>query len=292
MRQRLSIVLVLRLAACGLLSTCVVSSADEVRVFIPAFESPGSLGLNVATVLNLQIWQTLRRAPTPNPLGLSFGDGLVIWDENPLERPSHADAEQAGALDQISADMVLWGKAYAYGGGVVVQSHLTFSDGNLRRRARPEQWNIHVPTGDGGVELTADVPARRYTFEPIVLGSDVVARYSAPAALKIYSAKEGGAELGTLNAQLFKARQHEGDNVLVVSNPGPAQVKGWVRLPRLSASRVEVVDFVGGLIRVMRADWNGARTLIKRVVENTHTPTALRIDSLLYLGLLDEKQGH
>jgi hypothetical protein len=290
-RQRLSGVLVLRLAVCGLLSTCVTSSADQVRLFIPAFESPGSLGLNVATVLNLQVWQTLRRAPTPNPKGLSFGDGLILWNDDPLDQPSHAAAERAGALNDVSADMILWGKAYAYGPGVVVQPHLTISDGNVARRARPEKWKLDIPTGDGGVTLTADVPARRYTFEPIVLRSDVVARYSAPAALKIYSAKEGGAELGTLGAQLFRARQHDGDRVLVVLNPGPAQVEGWVRLPSLSASRMEVVDFVGGLIRVMRTDWDGARTLIRRVLENTHTPTALRIDSLLYLGLLDEKQG-
>ena len=79
--------------------------------------------------------------------------------------------------------------------------------------------------------------------------------------------------------------------MLLVSNPGrPEQVQGWVRLPKLSETRTEVVDF-GGLVRILRADWAGARTLLNRVVQNDHAPSALKADSLLYLGLLAEKEG-
>jgi hypothetical protein len=269
----------------------VSAGADEVRVFVPAFESADALGLNVATVLNLQVWQTLRRAPWPNPKGLSFGDGVVIWDKEPLEVPTHAGAERLARMESVSADVVLWGKAYRFGQGVVVQSHLTLSDGNLMRKTRPERWEIRLPTANGSVSLTADLPSHRYTFEPIVLDSAVVAGYSEPSSLKIYSDKAQGRVLGTVG-DYFTARQHDGENVLLVSNPGrPEEVQGWVRLPRLSETRTEVVDFAGGLVRILRADWSGARALLNRVVQNGHTPSALKTDSLLCLGLLAEKEG-
>ena len=50
---------------------------QEFRLYVPAFTGPDALGTNVATVLNLQVWQTLRRAPTPNPDALDFGRG--VW---------------------------------------------------------------------------------------------------------------------------------------------------------------------------------------------------------------------
>ena len=40
---------------------------DQVILLIPAFEGPDALGLNVATVLNLKLFSTLRKAPWPNP---------------------------------------------------------------------------------------------------------------------------------------------------------------------------------------------------------------------------------
>jgi hypothetical protein len=64
-----------------------------------------------------------------------------------------------------------------------------------------------------------------------------------------------------------------------------------VHLPELSFNRSEVVDFTGGVIRVMRGDWEGAYELLERVVENPKTPVPLRIDSLILQGVAKEQRG-
>ena len=77
----------------------------DVALYMPALEADGPLGFRAATVLNLQIWRTLRKAPTPNRAGLSFGSGVVVWDPEPLDALTHeAAAREARAVD---ADLAL-----------------------------------------------------------------------------------------------------------------------------------------------------------------------------------------
>ena len=66
---------------------------------------------------------------------------------------------------------------------------------------------------------------------------------------------------------------------------------GWVRLPRLTASRTEVVDMLAGIIRVYRSDWLGAEEYFDRVLENPATQTPLQIDAHLYRGMTMERRG-
>jgi hypothetical protein len=70
----------------------------------------------------------------------------------------------------------------------------------------------------------------------------------------------------------------ERDAVYVRSRQGR---EGWVRLPELAANRSEVVEFVSAMVRIYRADWDGARELLGRVVDAPTTPTALRVDAAL-----------
>ena len=53
-------------------------TTDEIRLYVPAFDGPGSLGKNVATILNLQIWRTLRKEPDKDPKGEDFGRGMMV----------------------------------------------------------------------------------------------------------------------------------------------------------------------------------------------------------------------
>jgi len=252
------------------------AAGDTVTLYAPAVRSerPG-LGFAVSAVVGLQVWQTLRKAPTPNPRHLSFGDGLVIWDPIPAGLATHEDAEAAARKADIGAQLVLWGEAYEFGDGVVVQLNLSLPRYHDFREATPEIWRFQWREGGPGIEC--DLPSRRYSFEPIVLDRAIVERYSRPDAIALYSRAEGGEEVGRLGGR-FLALRSGPDAVYVRSAAGR---EGWVRLPELAASRSEVVDFVSALVRVYRADWEGARTLLARVVESSTAPTALRTDAAL-----------
>jgi hypothetical protein len=250
-----------------------------VTLFVPAFDGPGSLGRNVATILNLQVWQTLRKAPFPNPSNVTFGDGLVLWDDKPLSPHTHDQAVRA-ARDS-AADLVLWGTASRYGSGVVVQSYLTMPASD-----QPRIWEVTVGGADGAARIGIDVPRLRYEFRPIVLTRAVVDSYTSPEALKLYASTTSTEATGSVG-NAFTALEQGGSVARVESNG----TRGWIRLPSLSASRTEVVDFTGGIIRMFRADWDGAARLFQNVIANPATPTTLQLDAHLYRGAALERAG-
>jgi len=257
----------------------IVAQRPPVTLFVPAFEGPESLGRNVATILNLQIWQTLRKAPFPNPSNVTFGDGLILWDEKPLSSQTHDDAARVARNNE--ADLVLWGKASRYGDGVVVQAYLT-----MPVSERERIWEVAVPGRDGASRISVEVPRLRYEFRPIVLTRAIVDSYLSPGALKLYASPTSMEVIGNVGGAFTALEQ--GGNVARVESNG---TKGWIRLPLLSASRSEVVDFVGGIIRVFRADWDGAARLLQNVIANPQTPTTLRLDAHLYRGVALERAG-
>jgi len=252
------------------------AAQDTVTLYAPALasERPG-LGFAVSAVVGLQVWQTLRKAPTPNPARLSFGDGVVIWDPVTAGIDSHEAAEAVARKANIGAQLVLWGKAYEFGDGVVVQLNLTLPRYHDFRERTPEVWRF--AWHEGRAVLEADLPSRRYSFEPIVLERSVVERYSRPDAIALFSQPEGGTEVGRLGGRFLALRS--GPDAVFVR---PAQGRdGWVQLPELAANRSEAVDFVSAMLRIYRADWEGARALFARVVESPAAPAALRLDAAL-----------
>ena len=281
--KRLSLIIILILIVLFARVAVVNAAVDQITLFIPGFEGPGALGRNVATVLNLQIWHTFRRAPWPNnPENLDFGRGLIIWDNRPLKSQSHREAEQMAKDIRILAQMVLWGKAYRYGNGVVVQTNLSIPAYNDFRDNQLEVWRISLQ----GKTVQVDIPRRRLEMSSIVLRSDVIERYSLPSALKIYKNRVGGEPIGEV-----------GDSYIGIQfEPGLAKVRsgnieGWVRLPELGKKPTEVVDFVAGVIRTFRGDWQGAASSMRRVIDNPSTRTPLRIDAYLYWGMALERLG-
>jgi hypothetical protein len=264
--------------ACAVWIPGFASPTDEpdITLYMPALASEGPLGLRAATVLNLQIWQTLRRAPFPNPDRLSFGNGTVMWGETPLTEASHDGAErQARSLD---ADMVLWGKAWRYGGGVAVQVYLTIV--NTPGRDAVRRWSAGVTQDGKTVSLAVGLPRLRYEFAPIVLTSEVVESLRSPAGLPVVAEKGSARVLGDVGPS-FQALQHDGPWVKVQSG----SLQGWVHVPQLSRRRSEIVDFVGGVIRVMRNDWAGAAALLERVTANPEAPRGIQVDASLLLAL-------
>lgn len=252
------------------------ASADTVRLYVPALlaERPG-LGFAVSTVVGLQVWQTLRKAPTPNPQGLSFGEGEVIWDPLPASFTDHDGAEAAARSGNLGAQFVLWGKAYEFGDGVVVQLNLSLPRYHDFRERTPEIWRFGWQPNKH--ELEADMPARRYSFEPIVLDKAVVARFSRPDAITLYASRDERRKVGRVGGRFLALESVPG----AVKVRTAAGQEGWVSLPDLATQRSEVVDFVSGLVRIYRADWHGARELLARVSESPVAPTALRLDAAL-----------
>jgi hypothetical protein len=51
------------------------------------------------------------------------------------------------------------------------------------------------------------------------------------------------------------------------------------------------VDFVAGVVRTLRGDWEGAASFMRRVVENAGTKTPLKADAYLYWGMALERLG-
>jgi hypothetical protein len=252
-----------------------------VKLYMPALASDGALGLRAATVLNLQIWNTLRSAPTPNPEHITFGSGLVIWAPSPLRVASHDSAEAAGRAE--GADMVLWGKAWRYGDGVAVQAYLTLVDAV---RDTASRWVTRVTREGGPVSLSVGVPRERYEFAPIVLESAMVESLESPAGLVIVAAKGSNQVLGPVGPD-FRAWTHDRDWTEIQSGV----IRGWIHVQQLSRRPSEVAEFVGGIIRLQRQDWVGAAQLFEHVIANPDAPPSVRVDANLMLALARSHYG-
>lgn len=281
MTKRLLIIIVLVFSLTQ--SGFVMAAVDQVTLFIPAFSGPGALGRNVATVLNLKTWHTFRRKPWPhNPDNLDFGRGLIIWDSKPLKEQSHNEAEDIAKDLRILAQLVLWGKTYPYGDGVVVQSNLSIPSYDDFREKKLEVWSVSFK--ERTVEV--DIPGRRLEMASIVLKRDIIEQYTLPSALKIYRNRVGGKPIGTVGDS-YIGIQFEHGLAKIISGG----TEGWVRLPKLGERPTEVVDFVAGVIRTFRGDWQGVVSSMRRVVENPSTRTPLKIDAYLYWGMALERVG-
>jgi len=253
---------------------------DTVALFVPAFASDDTVGLRAATVLNLQIFQTLQKAPFPNPNGVFYNnDGLVIWSPEPLPVASH-DSALAHAR-QFRAEMALWGTAWRYRDGVAVQAYLTVDD---RVEAEAWRWTVTVPHEDGPVSLGVGLPRLRYEFTPIALANDAVQALESPASLEILADSGSATVIGRVGAN-FRAIRQAGEWVLITSGP----VTGWLHVPQLS-SRSEIVDFAGGIIRILRTDWIGAEQIFRRVLRKPAS-SAITVDAHLLKAFALARQG-
>jgi hypothetical protein len=277
--------LLLLAIACLAPSPGKAQAVDQITLLIPAFEGEGALGVNVATALNLRIWPTLRRHPWPeNPNELDFGPGLILWDPRQLVEQSHKEAEKQAKDLQVLAQLVLWGKAYHYGGGVVVQANMSQPQYRDYREQHNELWQISL----GDHTVIADVPRRRYEIGAIVLRPDVIERYSLPSALQMYPGRSVGTPLGPVGSS-YKGLQFEPElGWAKVRSDGQ---EGWVQLPELGKYPEEVSSFVSGLIKIYRGDWEQAQQAMQKTLNIDTLRTPLRIDANLYAGMALEKTG-
>ncbi len=266
----------------------------QISVYVPPFEGPIGLSNSVSTILRLQIWQTLRKTDHINSPEISFGDGVVKWGPHHLPQLSHRSAETMAHHGRILSQVVLWGTVQEYGGGAIVQAYLSiplyerindqyYAD---MRNKNKEVWTVSIPVDQTEFVFVHDIPRRRLYFEPIVLTKQVIENYSALNSIALYDPQNTNQRIGTVGNSLEALVQH-GDKALVTSQG----VTGVVKLPELSASRSEVVDFVSGLMGIFRGDWKRALHYFAQVVDNPNTPTEVRIDAYLYRAMANNQLG-
>jgi len=263
-----------------------VARGQQITVMVAPFDSMGQgdpeIGKKASIILNLQIWQTLRIPAT----GVGRNTkGSVTWDITSKPPASYLEAEAlARQQTEDEPQIILWGRAWRYGGGNVVEAFLSIRSDVKPSAFTSDLWKVSMPDGTA---VGVGVPRRQIDFRPIVLRPDLLAKLRDPGGLTLYASPAGDTVLGTAG-DYFRALQQGPDSAQVVL---PNGTKGWVRLPNLSRERSEVVHFAGALVRVFRQDWPGAKELLAKVVNNPNAPAAVKIDSYLYLAVAEDKTG-
>lgn len=245
---------------------------DNGVLVVTAFGSDEpTVGKLAMAVLHLQVWQTMRKPRSGGPTK------IVYWDESVAPR-SYAEAEEVALTDE--APMALWGRAWDYKPGLAIQAYLSVR-GDLSQAAGPI-WKVNLPR-HGPIQVA--VPARRYDFTPIVVKSAVATAAGKLTAIPVYDAKGSTVAVGALG-ESFKALQQDGEWAKV-------QVDGrtrWVHLPGLDGQRSEIVSFLGGLIRLRRGDWDGARALLEPLARDPRARTNVRAHAYLLLAAAAAQQ--
>jgi len=250
----------------------------NVKTLVPTFGGATSVGANVSTILALRLWTTLRPRPNPNPNNLFFGVGQIEWSERVIEDSPDAALQVA---NETRSHLALWGSVEEYGRGVVVTASLAVPTGQAVLRAR-QTWTVTVQD----IRLELGVPNSSYQFSPLVLTSDVVAKYSRPNQVRICQNKDPNCNGPALRAP-FRAIKLEGDFILVRQPNGSI---GWAPLPNLSEAQGEVVDFTAALISYLRGDFEQAESYFSKV-RDSNAESLVRNDASLLGGISRFRRG-
>jgi hypothetical protein len=239
------------------------------------------IGNRVGVILNLQIWQTLRIPPAGPGRNTR---GLVYWDVDSKPPASFAEADALARRWGDDAQLILWGKAFPYGRQYLVQAFLSIRGQIGGAPAGKAIWKLTAPDGK---PMSVDIPEWQVNFAPVALRPEVVAELRDPSGLKLYSERSGGNEIG-FAGDSFRALEQDSDAAKIVLPDGRT---GWVRLPQLSSAPSEVVWYTGGVMRILRQDWAGAREMFRKTLNISHTPRAVRVDALLYQAIAADHLG-
>lgn len=256
------------------------SSTDSVGVYTPAFSNQGalgqsgsSIGVNAAAFLNLQLWRTLL-VPINLDGSRNFASkGILWWDVPGRPIDSHALAE-IYARDSL-VQMTYWGEAFEYGDGVVIQSYLSLPRYNDFRVDYNERWRLTIQ----GVPIEVDMPRRRYDFSPILLGRNAIEKYTSPFAFDF--CPEDGSACSKIDYGGFTAISHDPDcsYVELHANRKRGKICGVIA----TDGKPEVIDFIAGIVRIMRADWARASDSLRAVIDNPDADVRLQVSARLLL---------
>lgn len=268
----------MRVASLAVLVALLVPAAphaaqaqNRVQIAVDNLASRDGLGGNVSAVLNLQIWKTLRRAPWPNPAKLDFGSGVIYWFET--RGASVSDAEGAQAMAEADGyDMLLWGAAQTYGGGVAVDVYLTAP----RDRMPLATWTLGGSGKESGPGPALAPPRDLYAFAPVILTRAVVQAYTSPGALFLCTAKTLTCADPRPVGPGMVAQRQEGEWSFIRPHDG---APGWLRTPDIGAGGNDISNFAGGLVSYGRGDFEQAAKLFRRVAASPTAGPAIGADA-------------
>ena len=245
---------------------------DQVAVLIPTFRGEQPIGDIVRNVLVLQVWRTLRAAPTPNPRRLHFGRGMVWWDNG---SPANV-ADLYRRIDDLQAQLGLWGVASGFGDDIVVQGQLAVPGGPDSRTTRYEIWRLTLR----GQPIELGLHRSVFELPPIVLPYELVRHHTSVGVLRVCAERRLPCE-GPPVQNGMRASQHDGPWVRVAT----PEAEGWVHLGELGGLSDDITNFTGGLIRYMRGDFAGAAELLSFFIANQKIRPRFRYDALLLRAL-------
>jgi hypothetical protein len=252
--------------------------AESGALVVTSFSGEDRAGGKAMAVLQLQVWQTLRRPSAGGPTR------TVYWDDT-VSPTSHTEAAEIARVDEVP--MTLWGRAWDYKPGLAIQAYLTLRADTDSSDVNEAVWTVAVPSGPGNDhrKIAVKMPARRYEFTPIVVKSSVVATVGELTRIPVYETRGSTSPVGALGGS-FKAIEQNGDWAKIDTD---GKIR-WVHLRGLAGESAEITRFVGGLIRVLRRDWPGARVLLEALVQDPATRSSLRADAYLLLAAATAQQ--
>jgi hypothetical protein len=257
---------------------------QDISVLVAPFDSTragvSAIGNQAAMILNMQIWQTLRR---PTTAGAPSASGKVLWASFVDPPSSPQGARQVATYIADNPRLMLWGRAWKYGNGLVVEAFLLVRGETDDPSLRDVLWTVPLATGGS---LQVGPPRTEVEFEPIVVRSDLLADLTDLSGLKLYADRDSNQVIGHVG-NAFRALAQYPDRAQVTAGGKT----GWVKLSNLSATHSEVVDFTAGLLRIYRHDWVGASELMTKVLDSPKLPMSVRIDANLYLALAAAQMG-
>ncbi|MGO8316053.1 hypothetical protein ACC848_05575 [Rhizobium johnstonii] len=254
--------------------------AEPLRVFVAQFTGPGGVGQSMMTTLYFELLKSFDRKGEKGV--------WVLYGKEPLDDGTYGAAIARASLPSARADVVVWGNVTPYGQDLVVQSYLAVTPIADERAVRPELWRVERETTRGKLAVELGLPGRFYDFEPFRVPANLVQQYSSPAGVPIYSEARGGSRLGHIT-DAFTFSFIKDDAIRVQATNG--NLTGWVHLTDLYRADLQAKEFSQALLRYMRGDWEGARVALDSFSKRDDLPSAILIDSLILLGVTEEKRG-
>ena len=258
------------------------SHLDQITVVMPTPAGPTNVAEGVSTVLKWQIRHTLRSQDDLRPKIRMLGRGEVYMIHQILSPADHVSAQRLARVN--GAQLALWGNALEYSDGAVAQMFLSIVEPyrDFRETAH-EVWSLNV---DGGA-LKLDVPRHIVEFSPIAVNRTIIQHYASGNYLRFCAKKGEEPCVDPPSNDVFPVKEWDGDYAKV-----RAEGKDyWIYVPFIDKGQSEVVDFVAGVIRYFRGDWNGVLENMKAVLDDETRDTEVAIDARIYMGVSRIKLG-
>ena len=154
------------------------------------------------------------------------------------------------------------------------------------RKNYNEIWTIEVPIQkQPSVFFSADLPQRRYSFPPIAVPQRTLDKYKSGNGIILYRDKALSEPIGTLGID-NNLLEVSGDAVKVQSGKSV----GWVSFNDLKFPN-GMLDFVSGVFRLYRGDWESVESYMSKVAGNMWSSTAIKVDANLLRAFASERRN-